>query len=388
MKRFLLILFLASFLTSCLPALPSTEATRTGAGAPAKTPSPPTITPPGNVIRPQLAWFYKPPLDQDEFFFLASAFDFFILTRGDEAERDQLLSLGANRPILQYLRFDAIHAEEDCNARPRRNQAAYREGDYCNISANHPDWFLVNRQGERIYQEFEDQTYVMMDAGNEGWRAFFLERVRESQSDANWGGVFLDNFEVTFSFRESDNQFPLAYADEASYLAASQGMLAMLQKEFFQPRGKLLFANIAARREDEEWMAYLTHLDGAMHEGWAVDWPNRFRSAERWERQMTLAEETQAAGKFIILVAQGTQGDVELQRFAYASYLLINHGRAAFRYANSANYRQVWYYGNYDFHLGQPLGPRYRDGEAWRRDYEFGSVMVNPHTHQASITLK
>ncbi len=391
MKRILLAILLALFLTSCLPAAPNAGSTLTPPQTTTpstSTPPVPSITPPGNVIEPRLAWFYKPPFEDDELFFLAHAFDFFILTRGDEAERDELLNLGARPPILQYLRFDAIQAEENCKARPRRNQVAYREGDYCDISANHPDWFLLNRQGERIYQDFEDQTYVMMDPGNSGWRAFFLERVRDSQSDAHWGGVFLDNFEVTFSFRESYDQFPLAYADEASYLAASQGMLEMLQREFFKPSGKLLFANIAARRGDTEWMAYLAHLDGAMHEGWAVDWPDRFRSAERWERQMTLAEETQAAGKFIILVSQGTQGDVELQRFAYASYLLVNQGRAAFRYGNSANYREVWYYSNYEFQLGQPLGPRYADGDAWRRDYEFGRVMVNPHTHEASITLE
>ncbi|RJP46344.1 MAG: hypothetical protein C4583_19025 [Anaerolineaceae bacterium] len=390
MRRILLALLFASLLTSCLPASSPGLSTRMSppTDAPTTTPSAPTMTPPGNIILPQLAWFYKPPFEDEELFFLAREFGFFILTRGDEEERDQLLALGASRPILQYLRFDAIHAEENCQARPRRNQVAYREGDYCTISAEHPDWFLLNRQGERIYQDFEDQVYVMMDAGSPGWRTFFLERVRDSQSDANWGGVFLDNVEVTFSFRESANEFPLAYADEAAYLAASQGMLEMLQREYFQPSGKLLFANIAARKGDYEWMAYLAHIDGAMHEGWAVDWPDRFRSADRWERQMTLAEETQAAGKFIILVSQGTQGDVELQQFAYASYLLVNHGRAAFRYANSNNYREVWYYSKYDFELGRPLGPRYPDGDAWRREYEFGSVMVNPHTHEASITLK
>ena len=367
-------------LTGCLSAAPPTASPPTA--------SPPTSTPTAAPIQTKLAWFYKPPLDDNELLSIANNFQIFILTRGDEAERDQLLALGAARPILQYLRFDAIHALEDCEVRPRRNQVAYQAGDYCRISRDHPDWFLLNREGARIFQFFEDQTYVMMDPGNQGWREFFLERVRDSQSDPNWGGVFLDNLEVSFAFRESDGQFPLAYADEASYVAASQGMLEFLRREYFQPNQKLLFANIAARKDDADWMNALTHLDGAMHEGWAVDWPNRFRSADEWEKQMTLAEETQAAGKFIILVSQGTQADVELQRFAYASYLLVNNGRAAFRYGNSANYREAWFYSNYYFDLGQPLGPRYRDGDAWRRAFANGNVMVNPETHEASITIK
>ncbi len=387
-RQIILAILLALSLTSCLPAAPPAISTPTGSATAPAVPPVPSMSPPGNTIQPQLAWFYKPPFEADELFFLAHAYNFFILTRGDEQERGQLLDFGAHQPILQYLRFDTIHALENCEARPRRNQVAYRAGDYCTISRDHPDWFLLNRQGERIFQSFEDQTYVMMDPGSAGWRAFFLERVRDSQSDPNWGGVFLDNVEVSFAFRETAGEFPLAYADEESYLAASQGMLEMLQREFFQPNQKLLFANIAARRDDSNWMIYLTYLDGAMHEGWAVDWPDRFRSAESWEKQMTLAEETQATGRFIILVSQGAQADVELQRFAYASYLLVNHGRAAFRYGNSANYREVWFYSNYDFILGQPLGPRYADGDAWWRDFEFGSVMVNPHTHEASITVR
>lgn len=377
---------LSLFLTSCLPAVP--PATLPPTVTATASPLPATHLPPAGSIETKLAWFYKPPLDDNELFLLAREFDFFILTRGDEAERDQLLALGAPRPILQYLRFDAIHALENCEARPRRNQVAYLAGDYCRISRDHPDWFLLNRAGARIFQFFEDQAYVMMDPGSAGWREFFLERVRDSQSDPNWGGVFLDNLEVTFAFRESAGEFPLAYPDEKNYLAASQGMLEFLQREYFQPNQKLLFANIAARKDDADWMSYIAHLDGAMHEGWAVDWPDRYRSADKWEKQMVLAEETQAAGKFILLVSQGTQADVDLQRFAYASYLLVNNGRAAFRFGNSGHYRDAWFYSNYYIELGQPLGPRYRDGDAWRRDFVNGSVLVNPETHEASINTE
>ena len=149
------------FLNGCGPIASTVERpTETVTATVSPSPQPSS---PNNLVETQLAWFYKPPLDEDEFFMLAHEFDFFILTRGDEIERDQLLMLGARQPILQYLRFDTIHALEDCEARPRRNQAAYRGGDYCAISRDHPDWFLLNREGERIYQLFEDQTYVMMD---------------------------------------------------------------------------------------------------------------------------------------------------------------------------------------------------------------------------------
>jgi hypothetical protein len=68
--------------------------------------------------------------------------------------------------------------------------------------------------------------------------------------------------------------------------------------------------------------------------------------------------------------------------------LLINNGQAFFRYAEGSKYREVWLYDNYSYNLGEPLGPRYKDGDAWKRDFTNGSVMVNPKTHEVEISLK
>jgi hypothetical protein len=40
----------------------------------------------------------------------------------------------------------------------------------------------------------------------------------------------------------------------------------------------------------------------------------------------------------------------------------------------------------YDIDLGQPKGPKYQSGSTWVRDFEKGSVIVNPHTKSAKIT--
>jgi hypothetical protein len=93
-------------------------------------------------------------------------------------------------------------------------------------------------------------------------------------------------------------------------------------------------------------------------------------------------------GKSIILVSQGTRDDTTLQRFAFASYLLINQGNAFFRYANSSKYREVWLYEDYGIDLGVPLGARYLDGQVWRRVFSNGTVMVNPETHEVEINVK
>ncbi|RME87835.1 MAG: hypothetical protein D6770_08355 [Anaerolineae bacterium] len=346
------------------------------------TPTSPPDEPPSAPIRPRLAWFYKPPAEE-QFDLVTTWYDFFILTKGDEAVRDRLLASGEEGPILEYFRFDAIYDPQSCTAQPWDNQVAYYPGDFCTISREHPDWFLTDAQGRRFYRAGESEGYVMMDPGNPGWRAFFLERLRENMADANWGGVFLDNVEVTMAFREDRGEMPTQYPDEASYQEAVQGFLAYLREGYFAHSSQVMFANLVARKDEVDWPAYLTYIDGAMHEGWAIDWPNGLRPVEVWEKQMSLAEYTQSIGKTIILVSHGRREQEDLQRFAYASYLLVNQGRAFFRYAYA--YNQVWLYENYALDLGEPLGPRERDGDFWQRAYTRGIVRVNPWTGEAVI---
>lgn len=337
----------------------------------------------GNTI--QLTWFYKPPKDGN-LQLLASRFSPFVMLNDDLAVRDQLISMGAARPFLQYLRADAIMDPGSCTKQPWRNNAAYNIGDFCKISTEHPDWFMLDKNGQRILNPDGSKVFYMMDPGNPGWRDFFLQRVIESQKDPNWNGVFLDNIEATLSFREQDGHLPANYPDDASYQQAVQGFVQHLYTNYFQPNGKLLYANLVSRRDDANWTNYITYLDGVMHEGWSIDWPNGYRSASTWEKHMKLAEQTQAMGKFIMLISQGTQTNTELQKFAFASYLLVANGQAAFRYANSDVYSEIWMYPNYDLDLGAPLGARYQSGSAWKRDFTNGSVTVDPVNHTASIT--
>ncbi len=343
-------------------------------------------TPTDATVR--LAWFTSLPKSSDEIFKIAQWFDLYILIQGDEDNRDLVINLGAEGPILQYLNFDAIQDPGSCGEDPKINQVADLPGDFCQISDQHSDWFLLDLNGQRIVLQDGNSSWYLMDPGSSGWRSFYLERVKKFQADPGWDGVFLDNVPVTLAFREADGTLPAAYPNDIRYQAAMQEFLKFLYEEYFQPNRKLLFANLVSRKNDTDWVNHINYLDGAMHEGWAIDWPDGYRSAETWEKHMKLAEQTQQLGKYIILVSQGTQQDTTLQRFAFASYMLINQGRAAFRYANSDDYNEIWFYDNYAINLGDALGNRYQVGSAWKRDFSNGSVLVNPETHEVEIIIK
>lgn len=333
-----------------------------------------------------LAFFYKPPLNNDAV--TIAGFGSVILTAGDEAFRDQLRANGFGSTITQYLRAEAIMDPGNCTSAPYKNQVAYKPGDFCYISQNYPSWFLLDANGRRI--QVAGSNYYRMDPGNAGWRSFFLARLLEMQQERGWSGLFLDNVEAGLNQIQRDGATSPLYPDNASYRAAVRGFVQYLYQNYAQAYNRPILANIIARSntDDAVWFDYMQYMNGAMQERWAVDWDHSsYLSESNWLADMTLAERTQSQGKFVILVAPGQNADTNRQTFAYASYLLISNGKAAFRYSNSSSYREVWMYDNYSLQLGTPLGARYQIGSSWRRDFTNGYVIVDPVNRTANISV-
>jgi hypothetical protein len=333
----------------------------------------------------QRTWFYKPTVNNDTTP-VRQYFQNIILTRNDEKFRDALKSQGVTGPFIQYVRLDAIMDPGSCTAQPWRNQVADQIGDFCRISAQHPDWFLRDTSGNPIVDVEGGIRFYLMDPGHRDWRYFVLNRVRASQEQYGWDGVFLDNVEASLTKRRQRGALPARYPDDATYQNAVATFLRFLNSNYFAPQGRPLYGNIIALKDPTVWFRYLAHLSGAMEEAFAVDWSNGYLSVSAWEEQLSRMEQTQALGKRPILVSQGARDNTTRQQFAYASYLLIANGKASFRYSNSSNYRDPWLYDNYNLNLGEPLGPRYKDGNTWRRDFTNATVRVDPVARTAAIT--
>jgi len=333
----------------------------------------------GGIIN--IAHFFKPP-NMDAATAVRN-FNTIVLTNGDHVYRDQLIANGFASTIPQYFRSESIYDPGSCTSTPLNNTVAYNVGDFCFISQNHPDWFLLDQYGGRITVT-SGGKYYRMDPANAGWREFFVTRVIESQQRYGWSAVFLDNVEGSLS--KFYGEKPAIYPDNASYQNAIQGFLQYLDVNYSQPYGRPVFGNIVARDSDAVWFNYLQFLDGAMQERFAVGWnETSYLSANQWNNDMSMMEQTQANGRYVILIAPGNQGDLNRQKFAFASYLLISNGKAAFRYSTDDAYREVWLYDNYKVDLGSPVGPRYLAGSVWKRDFTKGYVTVDPVNHTAVI---
>jgi hypothetical protein len=389
MKKFLYIILILALISVAAAACQKISQTILNFGSGVSTPEY-AATPVRVYVTPlpafeplQFAWFYKPPQQESDLGAVAANFSMLILTRNDERERQSLRDMGSTAPVLQYLRVEAIMDPGSCTAKPFQNQVAHLEGDYCQIEEQHPDWFLRDINGNLI--RYDQSQYIVMDPGNDGWRAYFLDKVKGFQNDAGWAGVFLDNVDGGLGRFDKMNLLLAAYPDDDSYQAAVKDFLAYLRSNNFAGSGKLLYANIPYIEDEDAWLDYLTNLDGAMLEAFAADWQNGYLSTTDWMHQLDLAEKTQAMGKSIILVTQGNINDLDRMQFGLASFLLVNNGRAYFRYSNDQAYRDLWWYPQFDTDLGQPLGPRYLEDDIWRRDFERGTVSVDPKKHSAVI---
>ncbi len=361
------------------PAASVPSQTPSGSDTGRRTPAPPA----GEPFEPlRLAWFYKPPSDNN----LANLddFDVFVLTHKDEADRDRLKARHPGQLFLNYFRFNEIFAPASCQEEPYGNQVAYLAGDYCRLSAEHPDWFLRDAQGRPL---IKPSGYALMDPQAPGWRAFWLQRAQTAIESWGWDGIFIDNVEASLDKLRDRNLLPAAYQDDRAYQTQIRGFLEYLYQAYFQPRQIPLYANIIALNEGEVWKSYLPVLDGVMLEQFAVDWTDGYLSAAAWEEQLRLVEAAGQLGKHVMLVAQGGQADAHRQTFALASYLLVTSARTSFRYSNDAHYAEVWRYANYALEVGQPLGARYPDKTTWRRDFERGHVIVDPAAHTATIVI-
>jgi hypothetical protein len=338
----------------------------------------------------KLSWFYKPPSDMTK---MLKNYDFVVLTRGDEKYMQQAKSAG-KYPVLQYIRFDSIHdpcgqiykpkgTPCSCSSKPFRNNVGWSSEDICDIRDNHQDWFLRDANGKIVVID----KMVIMDPGNSGWRNFWLSRLKQSQADG-WQGIFMDNMGTKFFSHGYGDKALQKYPTIESYQNAVLNFLTKVRSEYFAPNNRKMYGNITVHwGHTPYYLKMMEQMDGSMDEFWAAT-KSGYYSVKSWEDRLLRAKESLKQGNVVMLTSQGTQSDLNRQRFTFASYLLVASPNTYFRYTNQDYaYGQFWLYDNYKAKLGEPLGDYTRSGNVWSRKFANGKVTVDPEKRTSSITL-
>lgn len=391
------------------------QPTRGAEGTPRFVPSLPTATAVPTAVLPrsnphpaiprsmQLAYFHIAPDQGEPAETLAARASFLTLTHGDEEYRDQLRNAGFEGRILQFLVSSEVNgpgpyanATADCdeNFRPLRNGIARQPGEFCRDIHPHEDWFLHNGAGERLYDRVGDTgVWYHMNPDHPGWREYAVSRIRKDAVGSNalgFDGIFLDNVELSLlkveqQLSNSDGTVQ-EFASDDEYRAAWISYIERISSDI-RPEVELWTNMTADPNDGSSWDPYLAHIDGAMFPSFATGYHGL--SPSRWLNNLTQAEAALDSGTQIVAVGLGNRADLQLQSFAAGSFLLISRPEQSFfRYVSSesrAALSSFWLYENYDVTLGEPLGPRYRTGSAWRRDFNCGYVVVDPSERTADI---
>lgn len=357
---------------------------------------------PADVGTVRQAYFYRPSGESIDELKQRSDILFFGLQDGDTV--DKLRASGYTQPVHMYMLAaelegpaNATNANSACSTdvAPWRNNLAYEADIFCRDIHPHEEWFLHNSKGQRLYakQSGKGGTHVFyyMNPGNAGLRNWMAQRMAQVLSgERSFDGIFLDNVELSLEKVERElalsNGATAEYADDAGYRSAWVGYLNQLSNAI-RPNKQIWGNMIADPYDGSAWDAYMDYLDGGLAEAFAAGWPGSRFSATRWERHMQQIAKVLARGKSVTGVTQGERGSNALVDFGVGSYMLIAQGnRTFFRYSQYADYGEWYQSRTFDYDFGNPMAERYKQSDGrWRRDFEHGSVIVDPKNQTAEF---
>jgi Hypothetical glycosyl hydrolase family 15 len=291
-----------------------------------------------------------------------------------EWEKAKLHSLKAANPAIKVLMYKNLSSMLE--ASPNGNAGT---GVTTQEAASHPEWYLTDKTTGTKFNFWGYGYLWAADIGDPGFQQRWADNVGAKLSADIWDGVFVDDTNPTIRYHYDPAQVA-EYPDDASYSAATGRALSVIGPAL-KARGKLVIPNMGAWRDYRtavtSWMPYIS---GGMEEQftkWGNDPATGYLTGVDWDRQLALVKETQAAGKYALLVAHSTAQDANAARYGWATTLLAGTGKASFTLAE--NYSDESWFPEYDYDLGKAVGVETKlSSGVHKRVFERGIVLVNP----------
>ena len=219
----------------------------------------------------------------------------------------------------------------------------------------HSEWYLRDASGQTHSSGYNEP---LMDLTNAGWRAMCVQ-ISQNALQKGFDGLVLDNGITSpnvlwpGSWSGSDSQWQSSTITlYKSIKQAAGGKIVIYNGAYFIP-------------------GYVDALDGWMDEG--------FPFYKGWDNSIGFALDASNKGKLTLFYAQGSASD---RYFCYCSALLTD---GYFFYAPTGT---KWF-DDYGIHLGTALNKAEKKADGtWQRDYQYGTVVVNPGSKTAHIDLK
>jgi len=262
----------------------------------------------------------------------------------------------------------------------------------------HEDWFLHDARGDRVRVRIQNYhgelARYAMNVADPGWQDYLAGKCVKFLENG-YDGVQLDNVETDYSYRPVQvgrfiSALPVEMTEERWYESeiAMMGRIRRTATEAGYKEREILFNHIRAG-EPELALRYLGPVDGANSEGWMsrkIDPQGKWG----WRARVELARNAALAGKRTNLLCQATFLSREEALFDFASYLMTTTSdRNAFWYGRSYRADEMPWFHFYDVDLGSPSGSPHAIAGigAFRRDFDKGTVLVNPQPDPQSVDL-
>ena len=257
---------------------------------------------------------------------------------------------------------------------------------YCWAERHHPGWFLGDETRSRIeWRGYPGHWW--MDVGIRAYQRTWRSNVLSELRRKGWDGVMVDNAILDPRYYLGEGESIPKYPSVRAYRSATRAFLRTVGPDI-RSGGFGFVPNIGGADATamllHRWSVYTT---GFLREHWS-----RYGTGSGapfggwdWDRQMAQMDAVERVEKTWLCVTYGATTDGRLMEYAQASFLLAWNGTSGalfYRPEQGDPWAPDW-----TTDVGVPTAPRYAVGEAWRRDFSAGTVVVNPSQAQVTIQL-
>ena len=252
-----------------------------------------------------------------------------------------------------------------------------------------PDWVLRDPAGAAIH--YHGPLYpgmdaarlpTLMDVRHLGWQQHFLATVLGIVATEGFDGVFLDTMTASYpEFARTPGGQACRDFSAAGWKRSADAFLA-LTRERLAPDKQLLFngLSLAPGTPGDGDLAYLGATDGACYEAFGIAWPlDQDEATRHWYFTHTIRTamvRARRAKKCFLLQVTGDEDDREVRLYALCAFLLERYDGAYFYFSRSE--AQPRWFPEWGTRLGSARGEAHEIDGLWVREYEHGTVRVNP----------
>ncbi len=313
-------------------------------------------------------------------------------------EHDRIAGLREANPDIKVLMYKDVAATVERACVRDEHGECTRDNDilptgvgYHWSQANHPEWFLRDRDGQAL--EWSDWAGLFpMDVGSSTYQEVWTSNVLSELSSHDWDGVMMDDVLTTLSHTVVDDRVSTTIPDDAAMYAATEGFLAFAGPAI-KDAGFEVIANVAFQWDDyravlEDWTRYVTGWENEYFVKWGLDKRARFSGAD-WNWKMLLSAWCAERDVPLLAVTYSAQDDFVAQTYHRATWLLTWNGRTGSSiFVPLEDFTDHWL-PRATVDIGRPDGPRrvVSRGSVHRRDYTAGVVLVNPSDVRRTVRL-